>query len=313
MAVGSLVALHTTSEISGSSRVALAGAAALFGFLGLLEDVWGIPALWRLGAQVAIALAMLPALLDGLSSPWYWWLLSTAGVALWLVGFVNVFNFMDGINGISSAQMLVAGTSFALMGTARDLPDIAIVGAIVAASALGFAPFNFPHARMFLGDVGSYFLGAWLAVIVVVGLRGGLPPEAALAPLALYLADTGATLVRRVLRGATWHEAHREHVYQQLVDRGWSHMSTTSLVGALLVASSGLGGVSLTMAPTGIRVGADTLLLALLAGYLALPRALAHRSGSVLLPDHRRRSEGSHEPRRRASPPRPDASMAGRN
>src|SRR5690606_15026464 len=88
-----------------------------------------------------------------------------AGVALagaaavWIVAYVNAFNFMDGINGISVAQAAVAGTAWALVGWWQDLPLVTAAGSIVAAAAVAFAPFNFPRARVFLGDAGSYFLG----------------------------------------------------------------------------------------------------------------------------------------------------------
>jgi len=102
----------------------------------------------------------------------------------------------------------------------------------LVAGAIGFAPFNFPTARVFLGDVGSYFAGAWLAVLVVLGLRGSIPPEAIVAPVALYVADTGLTLARRVQRHEPWHEPHRQHAYQRLwssvepQEDGWGRVHT---------------------------------------------------------------------------------------
>lgn len=80
---------------------------------------------------------------------------------------------------------------------------VTIPGGLVADAALGFAPFNFPRARVFLGDAGSYFFGGWLALLAVLALGSGIPPEVTAAPFLIYLADTGAAPVKRVLRGET--------------------------------------------------------------------------------------------------------------
>ena len=98
---------------------------------------------------------------------------------------------------------------------------------------------------MFLGDVGSYFAGAWLAVLVVMGLRGSIPVEAMLAPVALYMADTGVTLAHRVHQARGLDPGHRQHAYQRLVRLGWSHTQTTGLVFVLVALCSELGSVSL--------------------------------------------------------------------
>lgn len=245
-------------------------AAAAFAAIGLAEDLRGIPAIPRLGLQAVAAALALPWLLEDLTSSAAWQVVFGAGVLVWLVAYANAFNFMDGINGISAAQTAVAGGAFALLGAIEDVPMLATGGAITVGLALGFLPFNFPNARVFLGDVGSYLLGAWLATLLVIGLRAGLPPEAVIAPLALYLADTGTTLVRRIRQGEPWHTPHRRHAYQELVKRGWSHTATTGLVTLVLILVSGLGLLSLA-GSTGVRVAGGLLLATALAAYLALP------------------------------------------
>ena len=172
-------------------------------------------------------------------------------------------------------------------GHQHELTLQAAAFALVAGS-LGFAPFNFPVARTFLGDVGSYFGGAWLAVLVVIGMRGSIPVEAMLAPVALYMADTGVTLAHRVHRHEALTQGHRHHVYQRLVRIGWSHTQTTGLVLVLVVLCSGLGSVSM-FGTTPERVAADCGIFALLAGYLVLPvfierRRVALRHPSPLPP-----------------------------
>jgi UDP-N-acetylmuramyl pentapeptide phosphotransferase/UDP-N-acetylglucosamine-1-phosphate transferase len=234
--------------------------------VGLGEDVRGIPVAPRFAL---LLLGCLPlGLLVGAAS------MSAAVLAVLAVLFgvavVNAVNFMDGINGISAAQGVVGGVAFAAFAAARDLDELALVAAATAGAALSFAPFNVPRARVFLGDTGSYGLGAVLAGAAVLLLSDGLPVEAALAPLALYLADTGTTLLRRVLGGETWHLPHRTHVYQRLTDQGFSHTQVSALVLGLLALCAGLGALSLVGGS--VRTAGDAALLLVVLTYLALPR-----------------------------------------
>jgi UDP-N-acetylmuramyl pentapeptide phosphotransferase/UDP-N-acetylglucosamine-1-phosphate transferase len=282
------VAVGVASEAKGPSQTAILVAAVGFGVVGLLEDLFGVPPLPRFGLQIAAAIALLPLLLSGLAGSTSWRILCAIAVVLWLVSYVNAFNFMDGINGISVAQAVVAGVTWYVVGRTQEVPALAFGGLIVAAASVGFAPFNFPRARVFLGDVGSYCLGGCIAALAILGIRSGLAIEAMLAPLSLYIADTSSTLFRRVLHQEPWHLPHRDHIYQRLIRRGWSHPTTTLVVGGLMAVSSALGAVSLSRsAPE--RMTADVLLVALLTGYLAAPAILrrreGHRTGDHANPD----------------------------
>lgn len=310
VAIAAVVGVSVAPAWSGSNRLGLLLAGIGFGLVGLAEDLIGIPPLPRFGLQLVAGAAAMSALLSGLTGPTAWRVFFVAGVLLWLVGYVNAFNFMDGINGISVAQVVVAGVAWYAIGTSEGVQPLAGGGLIVAGAALGFAPYNFPNARVFLGDVGSYFLGAWLAALAVIGVRAGLPPEAVLAPLALYTADTAVTLVKRMARHEPWHLPHRDHTYQRLVRLGWSHPTTTLVVSCFLAASSALGAVSLGDS-LALRIGADVALVALLAGYLALPWIITRRKGQTarrdadpdcqpLLPS---RDRSSASPPQRARPP----------
>jgi UDP-N-acetylmuramyl pentapeptide phosphotransferase/UDP-N-acetylglucosamine-1-phosphate transferase len=250
---------------------------AAFGFalLGLVDDLWTLPALTRLVAQLLVGAGALPLLLRGLSGPLPWKVVFSFGVLLWLVSCVNAFNFMDGINGISAVQILGAGGAWWFIGRAEDVPALAAAGLVIAACGLAFAPFNVPRARMFLGDVGSYFIGGWLAVLVVVGLRSGLPVEAVIAPVAIALADTMSTIVRRVRAGQTWHEAHSEHTYQRLVHAGWSHTATSAFVGTMVAVCSVAGASAIALEGSSARGLADLAIAAVVAAYLYSPNILA--------------------------------------
>jgi UDP-N-acetylmuramyl pentapeptide phosphotransferase/UDP-N-acetylglucosamine-1-phosphate transferase len=248
-----------------------------FAVIGFIDDIRGLHPLLRLPAQFLPALACLPLLLVGLDGPMLWVAFLFVLVGLWLVAFVNAFNFMDGINGLSVGQVLVAGAAWWVVGDVRHLEWLTAVAVISMAAAAGFAPFNFPRARVFLGDVGSYFFGGLLGAAAVAGLRAHVPAEAMLAPLAVYLADTASTLVRRIARGERWYKPHREHVYQRLSsDLGWSCTKVTLSLVAVMALCAGLGGLSLT-GSTGVRVGADLVLALVVVGYVAAPSLLARR------------------------------------
>jgi UDP-N-acetylmuramyl pentapeptide phosphotransferase/UDP-N-acetylglucosamine-1-phosphate transferase len=269
-AVGATVALATASALDGQARAGLLAVSLAFGAVGFLDDVVGVPALRRLALQVvaaALAVWWLVASWDGSQT---WRVAVAGGALLWLVSYVNAFNFMDGIDGMSVAQVLVAGTAWSVVGHVENVPALVTGSLVITGAALGFAPFNFPRARMFLGDGGSYFFGAWLAGLAVMAVLARVPPEAVLAPLSLYLADTGTTLLRRVRRGDVWYLPHREHAYQRLVQLGWTHSRTTLTVGAVMAVVSGLGALALTDS-VALRVAGDGLVVAVLAGYLWAP------------------------------------------
>jgi UDP-N-acetylmuramyl pentapeptide phosphotransferase/UDP-N-acetylglucosamine-1-phosphate transferase len=254
-----------------------------FGAIGFVDDLTSALAVTiRLMVQFGASAAVVAVLWEHTSQGTLLAGLVGAVAVLWIISFVNAFNFMDGINGISCAQTIAAGVAFGLLARHEHQLVLQTAAFALVAGSIGFAPFNFPTARIFLGDVGSYFAGAWLAVLVVIGLRGSIPAEAMVAPVVLYVADTGVTLVRRVHRHEAWHQAHRQHTYQRLVDFGWSHTQTTGLVFTLVTLCSMLGSVSLLGSVPG-RVAADCAVIVLVAGYLVLPVLIARRRPALQL------------------------------
>jgi UDP-N-acetylmuramyl pentapeptide phosphotransferase/UDP-N-acetylglucosamine-1-phosphate transferase len=171
-----------------------------------------------------------------------------AAIAALVVAFVyvvvltNVYNFMDGIDGLAVSQAIVAGAALTIAGVIVRNPLVSIAGGLLSASSLGFAIYNFPPARMFMGDVGSTFLGfsfAGLSLLANIGVGGGrLPIEFGLILFAPFLFDSLVTLARRALRGERWYAAHRSHYYQRLVRCGLSHGQVTSLYAGLGVVAA---------------------------------------------------------------------------
>lgn len=270
IAVAALVALATAWNGSSGPAMALAVTATGFGLVGLVDDFFDLSPNLRLALQGLLgSLSALLLLADlDLSTP----LLVGASIAcvIWLMSFVNAFNFMDGINGLSVVEAVVSGAAWATLGWSADERFLIAAGLIQVGAGLGFAPYNFWRAKVFLGDVGSYFLGGWIAALAVVGLRAGLTPEAVMAPLAVYLIDTGSTLCWRLRSGHEWREPHRHHVYQRLTDGGWSHVKTAAFAATIVALCAALGGISVAGSPTA-RVVADIGLVLAVLAYLDWP------------------------------------------
>jgi len=205
-------------------------AAVVLGAVGFLDDVRGLPAVPRMAAQLLVG-AALGASVGGPA-------LAVVGAALMVIC-VNVVNFMDGINGISALHTTLWGCTAALV-LGGAVPALAVSAAAVAGAALAFLPFNAPSARLFLGDSGSYFIGALVASTALAAwpAASGQQLVVLALPLLLYFVDTFAVLVRRSARGASLLEAHREHVYQQLANEGG--LPPLAVVVPMVLASAGV-------------------------------------------------------------------------
>lgn len=242
-----------------------------FALLGLVEDVRGASVEARLLGQLATgyvtALLVLRHTSGGIAVAW---VLGVFAAAVLLVACTNAFNFMDGVNGMSALNALVAAGAYGLIASQLEAPAVVALAAATGAAAAGFLPWNVPRARVFLGDVGSYGLGAALGLLCLSCLVVGAPPELCVAPLSFYAADTAWTLFRRIRRGERWYEAHREFVYQRLADAGLGHLGAAAVAafGATAVILLAQQAVSL---PLAWRLAADAGLLALPVLYVALP------------------------------------------
>lgn len=243
----------------------------LAGLLGLAEDVYGLSVLTRATGHLLVGVLVSVFLGVALGPPW-WQIVIGAAV---LMIYVNVANFMDGINGISALHGLVAGVAYAVFGMLSHTTWLMLLGLAVAAAFVVFLPWNLRSPGMFLGDVGSYLLGASLASLAVAAWFAGFSTVAVLAPGAIYLADTFATIVRRTIREEPVLRPHRSHAYQRLTDTGLGHIQVAAIVTLFSLATSSLGVLVVRgwLAPW--------LALVLIAGvcalYLALPRIRGHR------------------------------------
>jgi UDP-N-acetylmuramyl pentapeptide phosphotransferase/UDP-N-acetylglucosamine-1-phosphate transferase len=163
----------------------------------------------------------------------------------WVVWLLNAYNFMDGIDGIAALQAVIAGVGWGLIGIVLGLEGMFLYASLFSAVATGFLVHNWPPARIFMGDVGSAFLGFTLAAMPFLarneaGMDTSLLPLVAVAFVWLFVFDTIFTLLRRILNRERIWEAHRGHIYQRMLIAGRSHRSVTLAYGvaAAIITSS---------------------------------------------------------------------------
>lgn len=203
------------------------GAVALVGWI---DDHRPMSALARLAVHFAAALLFVVWLPRDASQPAALASAIFALEVLLLATAINFFNFMDGINGLVTTQAAWVATCLTCVFAIAAQPGPALLAAILAAACLGFLPFNFPRARIFLGDVGSGGLGFACGALLLWGFETGAASPWLLVAVAMAIGvDAGLTLVSRMLRRRRWYTAHREHLYQWMVRSGRSHASTTVL------------------------------------------------------------------------------------
>jgi Fuc2NAc and GlcNAc transferase len=214
--------------------------------VGLLDDRLDLPAALRYGAQLLTAAALLAVASTPLPT------LSWPLVLIAITAVINFFNFMDGLDG------LVAGCAAVLLGLAATLPGGSGLGPL-AGALLGFLAWNWSPARVFMGDVGSTWLGAVFAGLVLQQPEPALAAELLMVGLPL-LADPLVCVLRRLADGQPVFQAHRLHLFQRLQQAGWSHRQVAGLYGgataALAVALRwGGGGALLLLAALELALG----------------------------------------------------------
>jgi UDP-N-acetylmuramyl pentapeptide phosphotransferase/UDP-N-acetylglucosamine-1-phosphate transferase len=201
--------------------------------LSVLDDVRGLPVVLRFLAHFIAAAACLLAL--GLTG---WAMLLGTLAVVWMT---NLYNFMDGTDGLAGGMAAIGFAALALAAWLGHAPELAALCAAIAAAAVAFLRFNFPPARVFMGDAGSIPLGFLAATLGIFGARQGAWPW--LFPLLVFspfVVDASVTLARRGLRGEKIWRAHRSHYYQRVVLLGASHRQLAWAAYALMLASAAL-------------------------------------------------------------------------
>ncbi len=276
-AVGVLV-----PEAKGASAW-LAGVGLLIASVSLVDDLRGLPAVTRLaahvfaGALVAVGIGAWDRFSwPGLGPVDLGWAAIPVTVLL-VVGLTNAYNFMDGVDGIAGSQAVVAGVGWTSAGYILQDPLLAVAGTVIATASLGFLLFNWSPASVFMGDVGSSFLGFLLASLVIyVASRSPAAATAGVLFVWPFVFDTAFTFLRRARRRENLLRAHRSHLYQRLVLTGVSHQTVALLYAALAAVGVVVGNaVAREAGPASI---AGALLIGALATGLCLGVAWRERA-----------------------------------
>jgi UDP-N-acetylmuramyl pentapeptide phosphotransferase/UDP-N-acetylglucosamine-1-phosphate transferase len=244
-------------------------AALLLALVGMVDDIRTLEAMPRLLLQFVAVATVIAALPDEARvAPFMPFWLERALLLLAGVWFVNLVNFMDGIDWMTVAEVVPITVYLVVIGFNGGLPPYAIVVAIALCGAmLGFAPFNQPVARLFLGDVGSLPIGLLLGWLLLLVAGQGYVAAAILLPL-YYLADASATLLRRLRAGEKVWQAHRSHFYQRAIDGGFSVREIVARVFVLNIVLASLA-TATVLAPSPLMTfGALALGVLLVAGLL---------------------------------------------
>ena len=261
-------------------RIATAiGGLLLTAYVGWLDDRHTLGVKPRLAAHVAAAAAMVPLALSPTPVPAFMGMAAVLWWIVWGATSINVVNFMDGIDGLMTAQVLVFGTHLLLLAAPNGAAFH--LGTALAGAALAFLWWNWVPAKIFLGDVGAGALGLAMALSGLLLLReGNTGLVRAYLPLYPLFLDATVTLLRRAARGERITQAHRSHLYQRLANGPLGHArvsllyAAAALVGLVVARMSAERGAALAIAVYFLAVPAAGLWLArkFLANTIALPQ-----------------------------------------
>lgn len=230
--------------------------AVLIAAISWLDDLRSVSVVWRILIHAVSACLIIQCLSEqpvvyGIAANSEPFKIAFYGAAfLWVVWLTNAYNFMDGIDGIAGVQAVIAGLGWLCAGKILGLETTAVFGGVLGFAALGFLIFNWSPAKVFMGDVGSAFLGYTFACLPFLALKENPRHWSSVfltgaALLWLFLFDTLITFLRRLLRRENFWRAHREHVYQQMVSSGFAHSTVAALYGVLSVLNAALAAAAL--------------------------------------------------------------------
>jgi UDP-N-acetylmuramyl pentapeptide phosphotransferase/UDP-N-acetylglucosamine-1-phosphate transferase len=260
-------ALPVAAWVGDAPIAILAGCAALLAVVSAFDDVRSLPISVRLPAHAAAATVAILAIAGPARAHGGLGAVEAALAILAIVWMTNLYNFMDGSDGLAGGMTVIGFGALALAAAAAREWSLAAACAALASAGAGFLAHNFPTARVFMGDAGSIPLGFLAAAL---GLHGALLDAWPLAfPLVVFspfIADATVTLARRVLRGERFWRAHRSHYYQRLVLAGWTRRRLALAAYALMIAAAASAWL--------LRAAEPHARFAIIAGWVALYAAL---------------------------------------
>ena len=273
--------------------------------LGILDDIYALPALPKLIIQIVAAVIAVASgnLIEVISNPNifsadpYWelgWLAYPVTV-IWIVAVTNAVNLIDGLDGLACGVSTISSMTMLVIALAMAEPQVAVLMAALAGACLGFLPYNMNPAKIFMGDTGSTFLGYVLGVVSIQGLFKYYMLISFVVPflmLGLPIFDTCFAFVRRIAHGQSPMHADRSHIHHRLIDMGLSQKQAV----AVLYVISAILGLSAVVLTTLSPVRAMLLLFALCVAGGVSARIFLHNNGGYKNGDEPHDNKGEHKP-----------------
>ncbi len=263
--------------------------AVLIAVISFLDDLHEKSAVFKLLTHVFAVLVVLYSgiVIDSISLPWAEQMpLGWIGYVVsffWILGLTNAYNFMDGIDGLVASTALIAGLFFMVISYYEGSSFVYITGYTIVAGSVGFLIYNVPPAKIFMGDVGSAFLGFVFATLAIIAARYDASHTSFLVmPMLLFhfIFDTLFTFCRRLVNREQALKAHRTHLYQLLVQSGYTHLEVTLLLSCMAFLQ-GLGALWMVNIPGNERLFVFIPFLIIQIIYAVLTLKRARKAGVV--------------------------------
>lgn len=231
-------------DLWGSPELVVLLSILAIALLGFIEDVRGVSIAKRLAIQILVAASLVFYLRGSGASP----MLNAGGIQgamivvatiVSIVWITNVYNFMDGIDGLAGGQTVIASLAIAIVAFMRGSDLTGGLMVLMACASIGFLVFNFPPATVFMGDVSSTAIGFAFATLPLLPSSSQTPIPVWLLAIAMFLLDATVTLVRRLLHGENIFQAHRSHFYQRPLALGVGHLPITATAWAAMLIAGG--------------------------------------------------------------------------
>lgn len=265
--IGTIGAMIAFLPMNAKLLGVIAGGTLIF-LVGMIDDILGMPARVKLFAQIicAVILFQFSVRISFVGNPFgdgfyfFPWWLSLVVTVVWIVGITNTVNLVDGLDGLAAGIAFIASISISYTAYLTDRPEISLATLAIAGASLGFLPFNFNPAKIFMGDSGSLFLGFMLAGISVMGPMKGATIIATVVPmlvLALPIFDTVFAIIRRLVNGKPIMQADKGHLHHRIMAVGLGQKRTV----LTLYGISGIMGVAAILLSRGLWVETGILVL----------------------------------------------------
>lgn len=217
----------------------------IISIISFVDDRHSLSVKIRLFSQLTCAVIVVvsgdvlqPIVLPGFTLEWPTWI-GTIILIVYLVWMINLYNFMDGMDGFAGGMTIIGFITFAILGYLAGHLIFSMSSVVIVAATTGFLFFNFPPARIFMGDTGSATLGLVSGAFSLWGSNEGIFPFwIALLVFSPFIIDATVTLIKRLLRSERIWQAHKTHYYQRLVEMGWDHRRTVLFEYVVMIVCS---------------------------------------------------------------------------